>query len=105
MTWPGLWVIGETAAKRLPASTAQIVLWAMILILIVLVGGVVILLAKQRSQRKEDTTPRVVYSLHELRLMLKRGEISQAEFEKLKEIVSVQTRKTGRIKQQETEES
>jgi uncharacterized membrane protein len=87
-------------------SSAQILWWAMALILLVLVMGVVILLVRQRTarNRKQLDTPEVVYSLRDLRKMLNRGEITREEFEKLKEIVNTQTRKIGPLSREEDED-
>ena len=77
-------------------ASAEVMWWAIALILLVLGMGVAILLVRHRSMRKRgEDEAQIVYSLHDLRRMLKAGEITQEEFEKLKEIVNTQTRKTG----------
>ena len=79
-----------------PALTsADLLWWSMALILAVLVLGLVIVLVKRKTVNKKDEAPGLVYSLHDLRRMLKMGEISEKEFEKLKDIVNTETRRTG----------
>ena len=76
--------------------TGEVIWWSMALILLILGMGVAILLLKQKSSRKDkDDKPELLYSLHDLRGMLRKGEITREEFEKLKEVVNTQTRKTG----------
>lgn len=84
------------AQKGPTSSPAEIIQWTTILILLVLVMGVIILFVRQRSLRKrDDDNSKAIYSLHELRRMKRKGEITEEEFEKLKDIVNTQTRKTG----------
>lgn len=96
MTWMTLAPPGMLLAQAREQSAAEVVWWTLALILAVLVMGVVILLVRQRNlrKRKEEGTE-LVYTLHDLRKMLRRGEITQEEFEKLKEIVNTRTRQMG----------
>ncbi len=86
--------IGQASLSE---TTSDIIKAAIALIVAILVLGVGIILAKRKSARKqeEEESPQVVYSLHDLRRMLARHEITPEEVGKLKDVVSTQTRKTG----------
>jgi len=84
-------------ARNMPEVTARIVQAALVLIVLILFLGVVILILRRKSLQKDEESAKIVYSLHDLRQMLQRNEITQEEFEKLKDIVSTQTRKTGPV--------
>ena len=83
-----------TVVASLSGTTSGIFKATIFLIVAILVLGVGIILAKRKSVRKqeEEQSPQVVYSLHDLRRMLARHEITQEEFDKLKDVVSTQTR-------------
>ncbi len=84
-------------ATDLPEATSGILKAALILIVAILAMGVGMILVKRKSTSKqeEEQSPHVVYSLNDLRRMLARHEITPEEFDKLKDITSTQTRKTG----------
>lgn len=97
MTAPCLGGFFVTVVADLSGNTSDILKAAIALIVLILVLGMGIILAKRKSVRKqeEEQSTKIVYSLHDLRRMLARHEITQEEFDKLKDVVSTQTRKTG----------
>ena len=83
-------ILGATVGR------AQIVwlITAIVLLFLVLVAAILFL--RQRAQAKQNSDiPKAMYSLHELRRLRRKGEISEEEFEKLKDVVNIQTRKQG----------
>lgn len=77
------------------APTGDIVKAVLLLVGALLVLGIVLVLARRKrfQQEREDQGP--IYTLHELREMLKSGKITQEEFDRLKDVVTSQTRQSG----------
>ena len=84
-------------AQNKPEATRADVIWLItVIILLFLILTAAILFLRQRSQRKQDDdTPKAIYSLHELRQLRRKGEITEEEFERLRDVVNTQTRKQG----------
>ena len=84
------------SASADPASRAEII-WLITVIILLFLGLVAaILFLRQRGKGKKIAdTPKAMYSLHELRQLQRKGELTEEEFEKLKDVVNIQTRKQG----------
>lgn len=84
-------------AQNEPVSSRAQIIWSITaIILLFLVLTAAILFLRQRGKGKQVAdTPKAIYSLHELRQLRRKGELTEEEFEKLKDVVNIQTRKQG----------
>ena len=82
---------GKTDVK--PEDVYRAILWTAVVILAFVVAGIAIYVVRSRALKADTTRGDVPLSLHNLRQMRHRGEIDDAEMERLKTIVLAQAKK------------